>query len=200
MSVEIMAIIGGISSISKGFLELNKSFSFLKDKFKDKHDEDLENVENKIQDLNDRIFSISEGADSINAYFELYSYALDLYTTADDFIKIQSKAPEQTRNTFAYMNYSNLDQKFAIGLDSYLTRFNGYVDQDDEGTIQTNIKTIRDLLVEVRTLLVTKNEKDYEELEKKLGDLTRITNQLRGLSRAKLLRLVDALQKAGRMS
>ncbi len=195
MPVDFAAIVSGISQIPTVYKSFKEAFSSFKKEAKDENAKTLKEVESKIQELDNKLISINEGAFSINAYFELYGDALDLYTTTDDFIKITSKAPEQTRDTFALTNYNNLYQKFDIGLDPFLSRFSGHVDKDDEGMIRTNINTLRELLTEGKVLLNTKN---YGELERKLADITRITNQLRGMSRAKLLRLVDELQKVGR--
>ncbi len=196
MPVDIAAIVTGISQIPTVYKSFKETFSSLKKETKDENAKTtLKEVESKIQELDNKLISINDGAFSINAYFELYGYALDLYTTADDFIKIILKAPEQTRDLVAYTNYMNLYQKFDIGLDPFLSRFSGHVDRDDEGVIRTNTNTLRELLTEGKVLLNTKN---YGALEIKLADLTRITNQLRGMSRAKLLRLVDELQKVGR--
>ncbi len=197
MPVDIAAIVSGISQIPTVYKSFRDTFSSLKKETKDEGVKTvLKEVESKLLELDNKFSSINEGAFSVNAYFELYGHALDLYTTADDFIKIILKAPEQTRDLVAYTNYNNLYQKFDIGLDPFLSRFNGHVDKEDEGVIRTNTNIIRDSLAAGKVLLETKN---YRELEMKLADLTRITNQLRGMSRAKLLRLVDELQKVGNL-
>ena len=192
MPIDFTAITSGISAIPSVIIALKSAVSSLKEKTK--NTEVLNDVESELHKLDTKLISIKEGAWSINAYFELNGCALEIYTTADDFIKNIIRSPESTRDLLADANYSNLSTKFNR-LEHFLETYNGYVAKEDEGKIEENIRYLSKHLSEGHAYLCGKN---YKECEKKLMDTLTVTNQLRELSRAKLLRLVIELQKVGR--
>lgn len=192
MPIDFVAITSGISTINNVVITLKKYVSYIKEKNKDV--EVFKDLESEIQNLDSKLVTISAGAESINAYFELNGYALELYTTADDFIKNIIKAPDETRDLLAEISFSNLSSKFNR-IEHFLETYSGYVAQEDEGKIEVNIKYLNKNLIEGHGHL---NEKKYNDCEKKIMEIISLSNDLRELSRAKLLRLVIELKKVGK--
>ncbi len=135
-------------------------------------------------------------ANSIKAYLELYSCALDVSATADDFTKSLPilKARESSKSIAALASYVNLLQKF-IQVDPFLPRYGEYIDKEDVDTIKTNTDELKKLISQGQELLIANK---YEDLDKKLTELTTIANKLRDLSKNNLLRLLEELQRGGR--
>ena len=192
MPLDIAAIVAGISTIPAVIAALKKAVSSLKEKTKE--EAAILPIEGQVQEINNKLNTIKDGAWSINAYFELYGNALDLYTTGDDFTKSILRAPEGTRDLLAETNYYSLLQKFDVGIAPFLSTYSGYVDTNDEGEIRIHINQLRELLGQGKAHLVGKN---YKKLETIINELTRISNILRGMARGRLLSLTMELQKVG---
>ncbi len=161
-----------------------------------KFETDTSTIKKVSSELDAKPITINERALSINAYFELNGCALELYTTADDFIKNIIKSPEETRDFLAEVSYNNLSTRFNR-VEHFLETYGGYVAKEDEGKIEENIKYLSKTIAEGNAYLPGKN---YKECEKKLMDILKAANNLRELSRAKILRLVIELQKVGTLA
>lgn len=195
MVLDSVLVVEGINAIPGAIKVFKEAWSAFRKKAP--KPEDIIPIEENLQEIFRRLDSIKEGAWIINAYFELYGHSLDLYTTSDDFIKTLAKAKSlDAKEVFATTSYSNLRQKFDLGIAQFISTFGSDVDQKDVRLIEMHIDTLRDLISEVKGL-VGAREKDYNKLEEAIIKITDTSNKLRAMSRARLLKIIMELQKIG---
>ena len=94
--VDILSVIQGMSAITTILDSIKEALSSLRKKTK--NGQEVSEIEANIHKMNQKLNSIRDGAWSINAYFELYGNALDLYTTADDFTKTLLRGQKKLLN------------------------------------------------------------------------------------------------------
>lgn len=193
--MDISAMIQGISVFSKGFIDLKNVVFSSNTENKEKHTEILKVVQTKIQELDKQMNMVNDSTWSINAYFELYGSALELYTSSDDFIKNILKAPEEIKELLADTNYYNVKQKFDEKIAMFLLTYAKDIDQADEMLIEKHINDLRDNIGEAKGCLTSK---DYKELEKIIKNILRTSNQLRTLSYQRQKKILMELQRMGK--
>ena len=190
MVLDIAAVVVGIEAIPRVIKALKGAISTFREKAP--KPEIVSPIEEQLLEIFGRLDSIKDGAWIINAYFELYSHSLDLYTTSDDFIKAMAKSALETKSLFANTNYLDLKQKFDRGIAQFLSAYGEEVDRNDLGVIELHINKLRDLISEGKGYVESEN---YEKLEKVNINITITSNELRGMSRARLLKIIKELQK-----
>lgn len=134
---------------------------------------------------------VGESGWFIATYFELYGSALDLYITLGDLTSIMGRTLEEL---VLLGIYRELVQKFDIGLSMFLSMYSGYVSNDDKNIIQMHIGNLRALISKGRVYL---ERKEYKEVERIFLEMEVELNQLRGLSRSRILSLLAELQRGG---
>lgn len=192
---DILETIKEIATITPLLGKIIDNFKNLRKKSKD--DVYISVIDSNIQELSQKLSFIKNGAWSINAYLELYGNALNLYTTADDFIKTilnQSDIPNNIFEVTAQANYSNLTERFDIGFNQYISTYGIYLDKVDENSIKIYIDNLREKLGEGKGQLTIDRR---NQLIKVISEIARISNTIRGLSRGRLLSLTMELQKIG---
>lgn len=193
MVLDSVLAVEGIKAIPGAIKVFKKAWSAFRKKVP--KPEDIIPIEENIQEIFRRLDSIKDGAWIINAYFELYGHSLDLYTTSDDFIKTLAKVESlDAKEVFATTSHSNLKQKFKLGMGEFISTFGNDVDQNDVRLIEMHINTLRERISEVKGLVAAK---DYTKLEGAIINITDTSNELRAMSRARLLKIIMELQKIG---
>ena len=190
MVLDIAAVVVGIEAIPRVIKALKGAISTFREKAP--KPEIVSPLEEQLLEIFGRLDSIKDGAWIINAYFELYGHSFDLYTTSDDFIKAMAKSPLETKSLFASTNHLDLKQKFDRGIAQFLSAYGEEVDRNDVGVIELHINKLRDLISEGKGYVESEN---YEKLEKVNKEITITSNELRGMSRARLLKIIKELQK-----
>jgi len=157
--------------------------SFLKTKLKG--DNEVKNLEKAIKNL----------SKSINTYFELYGYSLDVYTTADDAVKILLvEGPVEFRGLYAEVNYNGLRGKFDNGLKYFHISPGRVLDKEDKSLVIEHIGKLEMLFGKSEIHLKSKN---YNELKETINEIAATSNKIRVLSRQRLLSLFEALREPG---
>jgi hypothetical protein len=190
MVLDSVLVVEGIKAIPGAIKVFKEAWSTFRKKAP--KPEDIIPIEENLQEIFRRLDSIKEGAWIINAYFELYGRSLDLYTTSDDFIKAMAKSPPETKSLFASTIHLDLKKKFDRGIAQFLSAYGEEVDQNDVGVIELHINKLRDLISEGKGYVASEN---YKELEKVNINITVTSNELLGMSQARLLKIIKELQK-----
>ena len=190
MVLDSVLVVEGIKAIPGAIKVFKEAWSAFRKKAP--KPEDIIPIEENLQEIFRRLDSIKEGAWIINAYFELYGRSLDLYTTSDDFIKAMAKSPLETKSLFASTIHLDLKKKFDRGIAQFLSAYGEEVDQNDVGVIELHINKLRDLISEGKGYVASEN---YKELEKVNINITVTSNELLGMSQARLLKIIKELQK-----
>ncbi|MCK4735380.1 MAG: hypothetical protein KAT65_23205 [Methanophagales archaeon] len=190
MVLDSVLVVEGIKAIPGAIKVFKEAWSAFRKKAP--KPEDIIPIEENLQEIFRRLDSIKEGAWIINAYFELYGHSLDLYTTSDDFIKAMAKAPLETKSLFASTIHLDLKKKFDRGIAQFLSAYGEEVDRNDVGVIELHINKLRDLISEGKGYVESEN---YKELEKVNINITITSNDLLGMSQARLRKIIKELQK-----
>jgi len=193
MALDIAAVVLGIKAIPTVIKALKGAISTFRERAP--KPEVVSPIEEQLQEIFQKLDSIKDGAWIIDAYFELYGYSLELYTTSDDFIKaMMAPSPPETKSFFANTKYLDLKQKFDRGMAQFLSAYGEEVDRNDVGVIELHINKLRELISEEKGYLETQN---YEKLDKINIEILVTSNVLRGMTRARLLKIIKELQKIG---
>ena len=186
MSVSIVAIIEGISAIPTAIAALGK----LTRKERTKEEEAV--LKDQVQEISNKINVLKDMGWSMDAYITLYGHALEIYTTADDLIKLILK----TKDVDVLIGeecYYDLIGKFDRGLALFVSNFGKDVDEADTGAIKVHIRDLDRLFGEGKAHV---DADEYKKLERTVFKIAEIANKLRGMAYMRLTAIIKELERS----
>ena len=188
MSVSIAAIIEGISAIPTAIAVLRK----LTRKERTKEEEAV--LKDQVQEISNKINVLKDMGWSMDAYITLYSHALEIYTTADDLIKVILKTKDKDFDVLIGEGYYyELIGKFDRGLVPFVENLGKDVDGEDSGAIKENISQLGGLLREGKVHI---EAEEYKKLERTVFKIAEIANKLRGRAHMRLIAIIKELERS----
>lgn len=196
MPMEIVTLLSEIPRIAPAVIKAVEFISNLKGKAKKEDIAQLTATEEQINEIRTRLNVIGDAGWSINAYMVLYGQVLELYTAADDLIKLILSVKDlesKHKGELIEEGYYNVKETFYNGFANFLkgpARDN--IDRSDEEVIDKSIRELEKLFGEGEVYV---EGNDYEKLRKNTRKIAFEAHDLRGRSRERLLALIEKLQK-----